>query len=152
MRITIRVKYQLQARKRLSIVKQVPRPAKAGLDYNIEIMTIPGLELISNFRKPRPKQVPQRPHLFMTGLNQKVFLNQWGEPETQVALNQLGKLDKLGIMFLIADPAEAAQLSVWIYEKKNSVLLFTKEKLVSHFSCKKFRQSLEERGNTSLIG
>jgi hypothetical protein len=71
-----------------------------------------------------------------------------GEPETQVALNQLGKLDKLGIMFLIADPAEAAQLSVWIYEKKNSVLLFTKEKLVSHFSCKKFRQSLEERRDT----
>jgi hypothetical protein len=55
-------------------------------------------------------------------------------------------------MFLIADPAEAAQLSVWIYEKKNSVLLFTKEKLVSHFSCKKFRQRLEERGNTSPIG
>ena len=120
----IRAKYQLQARRRLSIVRQVPRP----------------------------KQVPQRPHLFMTGLNQKVFLSQWGEPETQVALNQLGKLDKLGIMFLIADPAEAAQFSVWIYEKKNSVLLFTKEKLVSHFSCKKFRQSLEERGDTLPIG
>jgi hypothetical protein len=132
----------------LSIVRRVPRLAKAVLNFNIEIMTIPGFELISNFRKPRPKQVPQRPHLFMTGLNQKVFLNQWGEPETQVALNQLGKLDKLGIMFLIADPAEAAQLSVWIYEKKNSVLLFTKEKLVSHFSCKKFRQSLEEIRDT----
>jgi len=114
-------------------------------------MTIPGLELISNSRKFRSKQVPERPHLFMAGLNQKVFLSQWGEPETQVPLNQLGKLDKLGTMFLITDPAEAAQLSVWIYEKKNSVLLFTKEKLVSHFSCKKFRQSLEERGNTPTI-
>ena len=110
-------------------------------------MAIPGLDVISNFRKARPKKVPECPHLFMAGLNQKVFLSQWGEPETQVPLNQLGKLDKLGTMFLIADPAEAAQLSVWIYEKKNSVLLFTKEKLVSHFSCKKFRQSLEERGN-----
>jgi hypothetical protein len=133
-------------------VHQVPRLAKAVLDYNIEIMTISGLELISNFWKPRPKQVPQRPRLFMTGLNQKVFLNQWGEPETQVALNQLGKLDKLRVMFLIGDPAEAAQLSVWIYEKKNSVLLFTKEKLVFHFSCKKFRQRLEEGGNISSIG
>ena len=130
----------------------MPLSAKAGLDYNIEIMTIRGLELISNFRKPRPKQVPQRPHLFMAGLNQKIFLNQWSEPETQVALNPLGKLDKLGIMFLIADPSEASQLSVWIYERKNSVLLFTKEKLVSHFSCKKFRQSLEERGDTPPIG
>ncbi len=113
-------------------------------------MTIPGLDLISNLRKSRPKQVPERPHLFMAGLNQKVFLNQWGEPETQVTLEQLGKLNKLGTMFLITDPTEAANLSVWIYEKKNSVLLFTKEKLVSHFSCKKFRQSLEERGDTNL--
>jgi hypothetical protein len=127
----------------LFIARLVPHYEKVGLI--IEKMTIPGLELISNFRKPRPKQVPQRPHLF------KVFLNQWGEPETQVALNQFGRLDKLGIMFLITDPTEVAQLSVWIYEKKNSVLLFTKEKLVSHFSCKKFRQSLEERGNTSPI-
>ena len=86
----------------------------------------------------------------MAGLNQKIFLNQWGEPERQVTLNQLGKLDKLGTMFLIKDPAEAAQHSVWIYEKKNSVLLFTKEKLVSHFSCKQFRQSMEERGDASL--
>jgi hypothetical protein len=112
-------------------------------------MAIPGFELISNFRKARPKQVPERPHLFMAGLNQKVFLSQWGEPETQVPLHQLGSLDKLGTMFLVTDPAEAAQLSVWIYEKKNSVLLFTREKLVSHFSCKKFKQSLEERGNVS---
>jgi hypothetical protein len=114
-------------------------------------MAIPGLVLISNFRKARPKQVPERPHLFMAGLNQKVFLSQWGQPETQVPLCQLGKLDKLGTMFLVTDPSEAAQLSVWIYEKKNNVLLFTKEKLVSHFSCKEFRQSLEERGNTPTI-
>ena len=113
-------------------------------------MAIPGFELISNFRKARPKQVPERPHLFMAGLNQKVFLNQWGEPERQVPLSELGKLDKLGTMFLVTDPAEAAQVSVWIYEKKNSILLFSKEKLVSHFSCRQFRESLEERGGASL--
>lgn len=97
-------------------------------------MAIPVLDLISNFRKPSSRQVPERSHLMLAGINQKVFRNQWGEPETQVALYQLGKLDKLGTMFLITDPAEAAQLSVWIYEKKNSVLFFTKEKLVSHLS------------------
>jgi hypothetical protein len=43
-------------------------------------------------------------------------------------------------------PTEEANLSVWIYKKKNSVLLFAKEKLVSHFSCEKFRQEWEERG------
>jgi hypothetical protein len=107
-------------------------------------MVIPGLNLISHLRKSRHKQIPEHPHFFMTGLNQKVFLSQWGAPETQVSLNQLGELKNLGTMFLITDPAEAAHISVWIYEKKNSILLFTKEKLVSHFSFKRFRQELEE--------
>lgn len=104
---------------------------------------IPGLDLISNLKKSRPRQVPDRPHLMMKGLNQKVFLNQWGEPETQIGLNQLGKLNKLGTLFLITEPTEEAHLSVWIYKKKESILLFTKEKLISHFSCKKFRSKLE---------
>jgi hypothetical protein len=87
----------------------------------------------------------ERPHLFMAGLNQKVFLNQWGEPEKQVTLDRLGKLNQLRTMFLSADPTEEAHLSVWIYKKKNSVLLFANEKLVSHFSCNRFRSELEER-------
>jgi len=107
-------------------------------------MTAPGLDLISHLWKSRPKQMPERPHLFMAGLNQKVFLKQWGEPETQVSLNKLGKLNKLGTIFLISDPAEEAHISVWIYKKKNSILLFTKEKLVSHFSFRRFRSELEQ--------
>jgi hypothetical protein len=107
-------------------------------------MTIPGLDLISHLRKSRPKQMQDHPHSFMAGLNQKVFLNQWGQPETQVSLNQLGKLSKLGTMFLISDPTEEAHISVWIYKKKNSILLFTKEKLVSHFSFRRFRYELEQ--------
>ncbi len=86
--------------------------------------------------------MPEKPHMFMAGLNQKVFLNQWGEPEAHVTLNQIGKLNKLGTMFLITDPAEEAHLSVWIYKKKNSILLFAKEKLVSHFSCNQFKSLL----------
>ena len=107
-------------------------------------MTIPGLDLISSLRKPRARQAPEHPHLFMTGLNQKVFLSQWGAPETQVSLSQLGKLSKLGTMFLITDPAEEAHISVWIYKKKNSILLFAKEKLVSHFSFRRFKRELEQ--------
>ena len=107
-------------------------------------MAIPGLDLISNLRKPRTKQVPENPHLFMTGINQKVFLSQWGAPETQVSLNQLGKLSKLGTAFLIAEPVEEAHISVWIYKKKNSILLFAKEKLVSHFSFRRFEHELEQ--------
>ena len=107
-------------------------------------MTIPGLDFISRLRKSRPKQIPERPHSFMAGLNQKVFLKQWGEPETQVSLNKLGKLNKLGTVFLITEPAEEAHISVWIYKKKNSILLFAKEKLVSHFSFRRFKHELEQ--------
>ncbi len=88
-------------------------------------------------------KIRERPHVFMAGLNQKVFLNQWGEPETQVSLNKLGELNKLGTMFLISDPIEGANISVWIYKKRKSILLFTKEKLVSHFSLKELRRALE---------
>ncbi|HUL31094.1 MAG TPA: hypothetical protein VLZ03_11635 [Thermodesulfobacteriota bacterium] len=80
----------------------------------------------------------------MAGLNQKIFLTQWGEPETQVNLNQLGKLSKLGTMFLVTDPDDQAHTSVWIYKKRNSILLFTKEKLVSHFSFNRFKYELDE--------
>lgn len=97
------------------------------------------LDLISSFCKSRSRQVHEQPHLMLTGINQKVFLNQWGEPETQVGLNQLGRLNKLGTLFLITEPTKETPLSVWIYKKKDSILFFTKEKLVSHFSCKKFR-------------
>jgi hypothetical protein len=104
-------------------------------------MTILSLDLISSFRKTRPKKVLEHPQLFMAGLNQKIFLSHWGEPETQITLNQLDKLNKLRPMFSIPAPIEEGHLSVWIYKKKNSVLLFAKEKLVFHFSCKELKSS-----------
>jgi hypothetical protein len=106
-------------------------------------MIPPVLGLILNFRKLCPRETPERPHSMMTGLNQKIFLNQWGEPETQLGLSQLGKSERLGAFFLITVLAEETPLSVWIYKKKKSILLFTKEKLVSHFSCKKLTDSIQ---------
>ena len=102
-------------------------------------MPISILKLLSNFQKSHSRQTPGHSHLMLNGINQKVFLNQWGEPETQIGLNQIGKFNKLGTMFLITDPAEESNLSVWIYRKKDRILLFTKQKLISHFSFKRFR-------------
>ncbi len=110
---------------------------------------MPVLDLISNLRKSPPRPVPELTHLVLNGINQKVFLNQWGEPETQIGLNQLGKLDRLGTLFLITVPAEQTNLSVWIYEKKDSILFFTKEKLVSHFSYKKLKHWIAPSGSHS---
>lgn len=112
-------------------------------------MANPIFGLISNFRKSRDKKVPDRSHLFLSGLNQKIFLNQWGKPETQVGLSQIGRLDKLGTVFLITDPAEDAHLNVWIYNKKDSILLFTKQKLVSHFSCKRLGLKMDTEKSTT---
>lgn len=106
-------------------------------------MAIPGLDLISNMRKSHYSQVPEGPHLKLAGINRKVFLNQWGKPEAQLGLNRLGRLNGLGTLFLITDTVEEAPLSVWIYKKRDSILFFTKEKLVSHFSCRKLK--IEER-------
>jgi len=107
--------------------------------FNTKNMAIPFLNLVSNIRKPRPRQLSERPHLMLAGINQKVFLSQWGEPETQVALNQLGRLNKMGTLFLITEPTEETLLSVWIYKKRDRILLFTKKRLISHFSCKKIK-------------
>jgi len=110
---------------------------------NSEHMIPHVLDRISNFRKSRPRQIPERPHSMLRGINQKVFLKQWGEPETQLGLSQLGKMEKLGTIFLVTDRAEETPVSVWIYKKRKSILLFAKEKLVSHFSCKKLTDSIQ---------
>ncbi len=106
-------------------------------------MTPPVLDRISNFHKSRAREAPERPHLMLTGINQKVFLKEWGEPETQLSLSQLGELERLGAIFLVTDHIEETPLSVWVYKKKKSILLFAKEKLISHFSCKKLTDLIQ---------
>lgn len=97
------------------------------------------LENLLNYTKSIYKKTPESPHLMLAGINQKVFLHQWGEPETQVGLNRIGRLNKLGTVFLITEPSQETPISIWIYKKQNRILFFTKERLVSHFSFKKFR-------------
>ena len=101
-------------------------------------MGIPVLNLFSKLLKVRPQQVPARSRLSLAGINQMVFIKQWGEPETQIGLNQIGKLNKLGSLFLITNPTEA-HYSVWIYKKRDKILFFTKKKLIYHFRWKEFR-------------
>jgi hypothetical protein len=118
------------------------------IEEHFEHMIPPVLDRISNFRKARPRETPERPHLLLTGINQKVFLKQWGEPETQLGLSQVGKSERLGTIFLITNRPEESPLSVWIYKKKKSILLFAKERLVSHFSCKKLTDPIQRPSNS----
>lgn len=104
-------------------------------------MLIPVLSLTPNFSKLRPKYRVVRSHLMLAGINQTVFLKQWGEPETQICLNRLGSSYKLGSFFLIVNPSEEAHHSVWIYKKKDRILFFTKKRLTSHFKWTEFKES-----------
>ena len=104
-------------------------------------MAIPQLSLAPNFLKPRPRHLVAHHHLMLAGLHQSVFLKQWGEPETQIGLNPLGSVCKLGSLFLIVDATEEVSHSVWIYKKRDRILFFTKKKLTSHFKWSEFKEN-----------
>jgi hypothetical protein len=76
----------------------------------------------------------------LAGIHQTLFLNQWGEPETQIGLKKLGSFDKLGSFLLIEDSAGETHHSIWIYKKKDRILFFTKKSLISHSRWSEFRQ------------
>jgi len=76
----------------------------------------------------------------LAGINQTLFLSQWGVPETQIGLKRIGSLDKLGSLFLIEDSAEEAYYSIWIYKRRNRILFFTKKRLISHSRWSEFRE------------
>jgi hypothetical protein len=104
-------------------------------------MLIPVSSAISHGWKPQSRHKIERTHLMLTGIDQTVFLKQWGEPETQIGLNCLGSLYKLGTLFLIVNPSEEVHHSVWIYKKKDRILFFTKKRLTSHFKWSEFKES-----------
>jgi len=81
----------------------------------------------------------KRRSLLLSGLSQELFIKEWGEPETQIGLAQLGRYYKLGPMFLIVEPGEEAHHSVWIYKKRDTILFFTRKRLALHFKWSEFR-------------
>jgi hypothetical protein len=104
------------------------------------MMLIPVLSATPSSWKPQLRHKTERTHLMLAGINQTVFLKQWGEPETQIGLNCLGSLNKLGSLFLIVNPSEEVHHSVWIYKKKDRILFFTRRRLTSHFKWSEFKE------------
>ena len=102
----------------------------------------------SKHLKQRPRHGMARTHLMLAGINQGIFLKQWGEPETQIGLDWLGNFFKLGSFFLIADSIQEVHHSVWIYKKKDRILFFTRKRLTSHFKWSEFKESSKMPGET----
>ena len=95
--------------------------------------------LISNILKgpSRPSRMNQ--HLMLAGINQTIFLNQWGVPETKIGLDRLQGSYKLDSLSLNTEPSEEDNNTVWIYEKKDRIFFFRRGKLISHFRWSEFR-------------
>jgi hypothetical protein len=111
--------------------------------------------LISNILKGPSRPSRENQHLMLAGIHQNIFLNQWGEPETQIGLKRLGSFNKLGSFFLIEESAGEVLHSVWIYKKRDRILFFTKKRLISHSRWSEFRergkQPKEEPGGRSSM-
>ena len=102
-------------------------------------MAIPVLALITNLCKPRPKYPQGQIHLKLAGMNQDIFIRQWGEPEIDTTLEKLKRL--LSFDFLpFSDTFENDTTRVWIYEKMDMFVLFRKGNLVAHFKWSEFRE------------
>jgi hypothetical protein len=118
-------------------------------------MTIPILRLISNLWKPQPRRVPERRHLMLAGLNQKVFLNQWGVPEVRINLDRLGGSYQQSVVAIDTDSRDEVFHSVWIYAKQDKICFFINKRLVSHFKWSAFkerRDKIMERADLRSIG
>ena len=103
-------------------------------------MAIPVLSVISNFRKPRPKYRTGQVHLKLAGMNQDIFARQWGAPEIDITLENLERFFSLDVLPLNSDSTENNPITVWIYEKVDMFVLFSKGKLIAHFKWSEFKE------------
>jgi len=107
-------------------------------------MIIPVLGLASNLCEPQIGCWMDRTHQMLAGINQKLFLNQWGLPDINIGLDHLLEFFKPDFFFLNSDCMIENSLTVWIYEKKDTFLIFRRNKLIFHFKWSTFRQEFKK--------
>jgi len=95
-------------------------------------MAIPFLRVIRGLGKRHPFLTAGRPHLMLSGISQSVFLNHWGEPDTQISLKKLTSLNGRRTLYLTVTSEDDADHSVWIYKGRDRVLFFVKKRLIIH--------------------
>ncbi|OGP73554.1 MAG: hypothetical protein A2V86_04760 [Deltaproteobacteria bacterium RBG_16_49_23] len=75
----------------------------------------------------------------LAGINQKIFLNQWGDPDIRISLDRLQGYFALETMVLNRESGTEDFNTVWIYEKRNRIFFFKKGRLTSHFRWNEFK-------------
>jgi len=96
--------------------------------------------LISNLLRGPSRPPRNNSHLMLAGINQTVFLNQWGVPEIKISLDRLQGSYELDSLSLSTEPHEGDYHTVWIYEKKDRIFFFKRGKLISHFRWREFKE------------
>jgi hypothetical protein len=76
----------------------------------------------------------------LAGINQSVFLQEWGFPEVELYLDRIQGLFKRDATFMEARAAVENNYTLWIYKKRNKVLFFIKGRMISHLSCTEFKE------------
>ena len=107
-------------------------------------MAIPVLSVISNFRKPRPKYRTGQIHLKLAGINQDIFVRQWGTPEIDITLENLERFFSLDFLPSSINTFENDPTTAWIYEKMDMFVLFSKGKLIAHFKWSEFKERFKK--------
>jgi len=107
-------------------------------------MAIPVLSVISNFRKPRPKYRTGQIHLKLAGINQDIFVRQWGAPEIDITLENLERFFSLDFLPSSINTFENDPTTAWIYEKMDMFVLFSKGKLIAHFKWSEFKERFKK--------
>jgi len=108
----------------------------------------PVFSFISNLWKEQPRHipVPARQHLMLAGLSQKSFLNQWGDPDIKICLDQLEGYFSNKSVVLSSEPQEEVKYSVWIYKNQDRIFFFTKQRLLFHYKWSHVRDKLKAMG------
>jgi len=114
---------------------------------------VPALSYLSTLLKPQARQ-PLRtvgsPHLMLRGIIETVFLGQWGMPEIKISLNDLKAFFILDFLTVNIETAENEFDEVWIYEKRDMILFFKEEKLISHFIWSQFKKNFKRPDHRGL--
>ncbi len=113
------------------------RAAEAEMLLN---MAIPVLSLISSFRKLRPRYSAGQIHLKLAGMNQDIFIRQWGAPEIDITLDTFQRFFSPDLLPPSTDSPENNPMTVWIYKKMDMFILFRKGKLVAHYKWSEFKE------------
>ena len=107
-------------------------------------MVIPPLGLVSHFCKPQIGCGVDRPHQILAGINRTIFLNQWGLPDIRISPDHLLEFFKLDFLCLNRDSLGRNHFTAWIYEKKDTFLIFRRNKLILHFKWSAFKQKFKK--------